>query len=90
MRLSYIRLSASYIAKAVIFGLRPSDIAFGSFGANIIKLKPKVLISLLIYQKYHCETRLTISLIIFIFEIGEFLKYITHYDTFNPNVSFLI
>ena len=28
---SYIRLSASYIAKAVIFGLRPSDIRFASF-----------------------------------------------------------
>ena len=38
-------------------------------------------------QKYHCETCLTISLIIFIFEIGNISKYVTHYDTFKPKVS---
>ena len=32
---------------AVIFRLRPSDIAFGSFEANKIKLKPNASISLL-------------------------------------------
>ena len=40
--------------------------------------------------KYHCETCLTISLIIFIFEIGNILKYVTHYDTFKPKVSIFI
>ena len=32
--------------------------------------------------KYHCETCLTISLNILIFEIGNILKCVTHYDTY--------
>jgi len=41
----------------VVFALQVillrSGIAFGSLLANKIPLKPKVLITLLIYQKYH-------------------------------------
>ena len=41
-------------------------------------------------RKYHCETCLTISLIILIFEIGWLLKYVTHYDTFKSKVSIFL
>jgi hypothetical protein len=66
--------------------------------ANIISLKLKVSISLFrnisplarYSKEYHCETCLTISLIIFIFEIGNISKYVTNHDTFNPKVSFFI
>ena len=47
----------------IIFELCSSDIRFASFKANIIQLKPKVLISLCRKAKYHCETCLTISLL---------------------------
>ena len=56
---------------AVIFGLRPSYIAFGSFKANIIQLKP-IGFNITEY---------------FIFELGVISKYVTHYDTFNLKVS---
>ena len=42
-----------YLLPQVI--LLRSGIAFGSLRANKISLKPKVLITLLIYQKYHCK-----------------------------------
>ena len=89
VRLSFIRQRRVVLLRSDI-RLSPSVIRFASLGANKISLKPKVLISLLIYQKYHCETCLTISLIIFIFEIGNISKYVTHYDTFKQKVSIFI
>ena len=56
---------------AVIFGLRPSYIRFASFwGEYNITETASFNITLRDNAKYHCETCLTISLNILIFEIG--------------------
>ena len=71
--------------------VRLSYIRFASFrGEYNITETTSFNITLRDKAKYHCETCLTISLITFILEIGIILKYLTHYDTFDLEVSFFI
>ena len=86
---------------SAIFVLRPSDISSMRYAVNraiygfcrakrheynIAKVKD-FYIAFAVKQKYRCETCLTISPIMIIFEIGIILNYLTHYDTFKLKVS---
>ncbi len=70
--------AASYIATQLYLGYAQVIFASRVFGANIISLKLQVSISLFrnisplarYSKEYHCETCLTISLNILVFEIG--------------------
>ena len=89
VRLSYIRLSASYIASQWYTAM-PCDIRLRRvFMANIISQKPQAFISLLLYGKnitanfslqYHFDTP---KKKYYFRQVFTFLKVCNHYGTFN-------
>ena len=87
VRLSFIRQRRVILLRSDIWTKVQVIFALRVLRANIIPLKLQVSISLCRKAKYHCETCLTISLIIFIFEMGIISKYVTHYGTFGLKVS---
>ena len=70
--LSYIRLSASCIASQLYDATHRGIALRAVFRADIILRKPQVFISLCRQAKYHCDTCITISLVIIAFEIEVF------------------